>query len=668
MSDASPDLIARLQVLEDQYAENPAKFFMSLASALREVGEAGRAEEVLRENLKRHPGYLSAHVLLGRCLVDRGARDEATNEFQYVLSVDPQNLVALRFLAEIAAQEGRTAEAERWYTELLSIDPMNSDARRALAEMAESGADASTADQPLPAGAALPGGAGAAPPADESDAFGLVDLDEEHAEGTAPAGGDGVDDGVDDDHERWGELTLDAPDYEPAGAPAPEEWPSLEARQEPAAAAAGGEPSGGEVSEAFELLDEPADVDVYTETMAELYASQGMPDRAAEVYRQLILQRGETPALARRLAELEGRAEPEPLPEAPAEEEQWLTLDEPLSGGGWDSPEPSTPEDGSWLESVDAFARDEPEAREAEAGEGEGGQAEADEAGGWGASLEPVPASDGGAFAESFAFSFSGIEGVHDRSAADAEAASPEPESAEAQAAAAPDAGAWEAEAPAWAAPDEAAADAREEAGRAEAPGAAEPAEVTEALRGAETIGEYFRALLTWSPGAAAAPPEPAPPETTAPEAAEVDPGGFTLDEPETFGTEGAGGGAASGGEEEATAGEEPLPWELPPEPEATPGTPTAPEAGSDDADGFSFEDFFGEGGAAAQPEAAADAGPQSEPEPEPWLEGAPQEAPPAAQAAEPEPAPPALPAQGEDEDEDEDLESFQAWLQSLKR
>jgi thioredoxin-like negative regulator of GroEL len=77
MSDVSPELSARLQTLEGQYAENPAKFFMSLASALREAGSAGHAEEVLRENLKRHPGYLSAHVLLGRCLVDRGALEEA---------------------------------------------------------------------------------------------------------------------------------------------------------------------------------------------------------------------------------------------------------------------------------------------------------------------------------------------------------------------------------------------------------------------------------------------------------------------------------------------------------------------------------------------------------------------------------------------------------------
>ena len=99
MSEISPELAARIESLRASHAGNPARFFMPLASAYREGGEVGKAEELLRENLKRHPGYLSAHVLLGRCLADRGADAEARNEFQYVLSVDAQNLIALRTLA-----------------------------------------------------------------------------------------------------------------------------------------------------------------------------------------------------------------------------------------------------------------------------------------------------------------------------------------------------------------------------------------------------------------------------------------------------------------------------------------------------------------------------------------------------------------------------------------
>ena len=48
--------------------------------------------------------------------------------------------------------------------------------------------------------------------------------------------------------------------------------------------------------------------EVVTETIAELYAQQGFPGRAAEVYRELIARNGEDPALLRRLEELEEQA------------------------------------------------------------------------------------------------------------------------------------------------------------------------------------------------------------------------------------------------------------------------------------------------------------------------------------------------------------------------
>ncbi|HEU4455506.1 MAG TPA: tetratricopeptide repeat protein, partial [Longimicrobium sp.] len=184
MADISPDLAARIESLKASHAENPARFFMPLASAWREAGEVGKAEELLRENLKRHPGYLSAHVLLGRCLADRGALAEARNEFQYVLSVDPQNLIALRTLGDMAAAQGQQADARRWYNELLAVDPMNADARQALHHL-----DANPAPPPPPPTEPKP-----------NDDFGIVDL-----AGTPDAAG-----GEPADFGAWGEVGIDA--------------------------------------------------------------------------------------------------------------------------------------------------------------------------------------------------------------------------------------------------------------------------------------------------------------------------------------------------------------------------------------------------------------------------------------------------------------------------
>jgi tetratricopeptide (TPR) repeat protein len=184
MADISPDLAARIESLKASHAENPARFFMPLASAWREAGEVGKAEELLRENLKRHPGYLSAHVLLGRCLADRGALAEARNEFQYVLSVDSQNLIALRTLGDMAAAQGQQADARRWYNELLAVDPMNADARQALHHL-------DTLPAPVEPTPAEP---------KPNDDFGIVDL-----AGTPDAAG-----GEPADFGAWGEVGMDA--------------------------------------------------------------------------------------------------------------------------------------------------------------------------------------------------------------------------------------------------------------------------------------------------------------------------------------------------------------------------------------------------------------------------------------------------------------------------
>ena len=417
MADLSPELAARIQSLEGLYADNAGRYYVALAGAWREAGEPARAEEILRENLKRYPG-LSAHVLLGRCLADRGAVDEAANEFHYVLSIDAQNLIALRTLAEMAAGAGRNAEAARWYNELLSVDPMNAEARQALLHIAraDTGADAATADQPLSADAWGGTGEGAPPAGAASDSgfaddgeFGMIDL--------APADLEPAPAAADDDADSWGEISLDLPadqaaedasadaapaadepdaeepvdapagDFDafgfgsvaldaepsPASADASDEWPAFDARDDLGEAAAAdvglaafpGDDVDGDDDEAHAAA---VDAEVVTETMAELCARQGLLPRAAEIYRELIRQRGEEPALVRRLDDLEARmreAEQAAVAEAAPEQAGW---DEPPASpsGSRSAPDPALPVDGDegapdWLESVDAFARGERE-------------------------------------------------------------------------------------------------------------------------------------------------------------------------------------------------------------------------------------------------------------------------------------------------------------------
>jgi Flp pilus assembly protein TadD len=101
----------RIEELRRRVRMDPASIaFAALAEELR---KQGRFEEVIATctaGLHRHPAYLSAHVTLGRALLEVGRYDEAREEFEHVLKVAPENLAAIRGLAEIHHRNGELPE------------------------------------------------------------------------------------------------------------------------------------------------------------------------------------------------------------------------------------------------------------------------------------------------------------------------------------------------------------------------------------------------------------------------------------------------------------------------------------------------------------------------------------------------------------------------------
>ncbi len=119
-----------------QVAENPESLaFARLADAYRKAGAPERALETVEQGLLRHPGYLSAHIVRGRTLRDLGRRSAASAAFRRVLELDPQNLVALRALAELAMEDGDPDEARRLYERLQELEPLDERVRAALREL-----------------------------------------------------------------------------------------------------------------------------------------------------------------------------------------------------------------------------------------------------------------------------------------------------------------------------------------------------------------------------------------------------------------------------------------------------------------------------------------------------------------------------------------------------
>ncbi|CAN5808390.1 hypothetical protein BH24ACI5_BH24ACI5_02440 [soil metagenome] len=100
---------ARLEELRRRVQSDPASIaFAALAEAYRRAGRFDEAIAACAAGLTRHPSYLSAHVTLGRALIEACRYDEAREELELVLRAAPENLAAIRGLADLHARRGDT--------------------------------------------------------------------------------------------------------------------------------------------------------------------------------------------------------------------------------------------------------------------------------------------------------------------------------------------------------------------------------------------------------------------------------------------------------------------------------------------------------------------------------------------------------------------------------
>src|SRR3954471_22768669 len=113
---------ARIEDLRRRVQKDPASIaFAQLAEEHRRAGQFVESVDVCRAGLAIHPTYLSARVTLGRALIELGRLDEARGELATVLKSAPENLAAIRGVAEICHNQGSLAEALTHYKLALSI-------------------------------------------------------------------------------------------------------------------------------------------------------------------------------------------------------------------------------------------------------------------------------------------------------------------------------------------------------------------------------------------------------------------------------------------------------------------------------------------------------------------------------------------------------------------
>lgn len=156
----------RIDELRRRLQKDPTSIaFAQLAEEFRRAGRFQDAIDTCRAGLKRHPGYLSARVTLGRSLLETGDLPAASHELTDVLRAAPQNLAAIRGLAEIHRRRGELQQALDQYRtafELAQNDPgIDQIVRELRRELGAAGAGPSSAQPAAGRGLAEMAGPGA---------------------------------------------------------------------------------------------------------------------------------------------------------------------------------------------------------------------------------------------------------------------------------------------------------------------------------------------------------------------------------------------------------------------------------------------------------------------------------------------------------------------------
>jgi tetratricopeptide (TPR) repeat protein len=122
----------RIEELRRRVQADPASIvFAALAEEFRRVGRYDEAVETCRTGLQRHPAYLSARVTLGRALIETGDFEGAREQLETVLRSAPENLAAIRGLAQIHERLGHSAEMDPHIADMMNT--MHAESIRAAA-------------------------------------------------------------------------------------------------------------------------------------------------------------------------------------------------------------------------------------------------------------------------------------------------------------------------------------------------------------------------------------------------------------------------------------------------------------------------------------------------------------------------------------------------------
>jgi len=127
---------SRIEDLRRRVQKDPASIaFAQLAEELRRAGQLDESIAICRAGLAIHPEYLSARVTLGRALLEMNQLGDALAELEHVLVSAPENLAAIRGVAEIHHRRGDLGDALLRYRGALALAKNDPDLEQTVADL-----------------------------------------------------------------------------------------------------------------------------------------------------------------------------------------------------------------------------------------------------------------------------------------------------------------------------------------------------------------------------------------------------------------------------------------------------------------------------------------------------------------------------------------------------
>lgn len=332
MSEAIEQEIRTLRAQFWSHRDPEGRAFVPLADAYRRKGDLDEAVSLVQDGLARLPDFTPGHLVAARIHRAKGDLEGARVSLDHVLELDSANVLALLERAEVARDTGDHESAVSDLRRLLELDPGHMGARAALDRLEAAPPEPAVAD-PDPVEAA-------ASPQDElevdeleidgpeADELEIDDLEIDELEIGSPQDELEVDEleideleleptgpqtvAVDDE-----DFDFDLGGFDDEGARATTDEAAMEAEPEPVEASSADEPAleaEPDLAEFSDLVEAEAttapsggdesDASLMTRTMADIFARQGLTDRAVEVYERLLERSPDDDELRSRLDEL----------------------------------------------------------------------------------------------------------------------------------------------------------------------------------------------------------------------------------------------------------------------------------------------------------------------------------------------------------------------------